>query len=219
MRTNRLEFYVLWILFLMVGVACYSQDQNATGHITLLNNKFIRGFREDGNNLSNLIGFENSGQILAISQYSTVPSEVRIYTPMDVGQGISIFSDKLIAFFKNNGNVGIGLRNPDEKLTVKGNIHSQEVRVDLAGVIAPDYVFKKDYDLIPIAEVEQFIDKEGHLPRIPSAEELERDGLNLKEMNLKLLEKIEELTLYIIEQNKELKSVNQRLNKLEHTNE
>ncbi|RXG11376.1 interleukin-like EMT inducer protein [Leeuwenhoekiella aestuarii] len=105
------------------------------------------------------------------------------------------------------GNVGIGLDNPDEKLTVKGNIHSQEVRVDLAGVIAPDYVFEKNYDLISISEVEKFINLEGHLPKIPSAEELEQEGLNLKEMNLKLLEKIEELTLYIIEQEKRLTSL------------
>lgn len=114
------------------------------------------------------------------------------------------------------GNVGIGTTNPDEKLTVKGNIHSQEVRVDLAGVIAPDYVFEKNYNLMPVDEVEKFINTEGHLPKIPSAEELERDGLNLKEMNLKLLEKIEELTLYIIEQNNEIKSLkesNANLNK------
>ena len=114
------------------------------------------------------------------------------------------------------GNVGIGIDNPDEKLTVKGNIHSQEVRVDLAGVIAPDYVFEKKYNLMPVDEVEKFINTEGHLPKIPSAEELERDGLNLKEMNLKLLEKIEELTLYIIEQNNEIKSLkesNANLNK------
>ena len=117
------------------------------------------------------------------------------------------------------GNVGIGTTSPDSKLSVVGQIHSQEVKVDLNGAVAPDYVFEKDYDLISIAEVEQFINTEGHLPKVPSAKELERDGLNLKEMNLKLLEKIEELTLYIIEQNKELKQVNQRLNTLENANE
>ncbi|WP_417887103.1 interleukin-like EMT inducer domain-containing protein [Zunongwangia sp.] len=103
------------------------------------------------------------------------------------------------------GNVGIGLENPDSKLTVKGNIHAQEVKVDLNGVIAPDYVFKQGYDLWSIEEIESYINKNGHLPNVPAAEELEQNGLNLKEMNLKLLEKIEELTLYTIEQDKQLK--------------
>lgn len=65
--------------------------------------------------------------------------------------------------------------------------------------MAPDYVFKEGYDLKTLDEVKAHIHKEGHLPNIPSAEEMEEEGLNLKEMNLKLLEKIEELTLYVIQ--------------------
>ncbi|MCZ2224132.1 MAG: hypothetical protein LC122_10950, partial [Chitinophagales bacterium] len=66
-----------------------------------------------------------------------------------------------------------------------------------------DYVFEDDYQLKPLSEVEQFIKTHKHLPNIPSSKEVKNNGVNLVEMNNKLLEKTEELTLYIIEQNKE----------------
>ncbi|MEL4309121.1 hypothetical protein [Joostella sp. CR20] len=101
--------------------------------------------------------------------------------------------------YLNGGNVGIGTTTPDAKLTVKGNIHTQEVKVDLAGAVAPDYVFKDDYNLKTLEEVETYINENGHLPNVLSAKTMEEEGINLKEMNLKLLEKVEELTLYVIE--------------------
>jgi len=106
-----------------------------------------------------------------------------------------------------NGNVGIGTTTPDAKLTVKGNIHTQEVKVDLQGAVAPDYVFKEDYNLRSLEQVDAYIKENGHLPNIPSAAEMEKEGVLLKEMNLKLLEKIEELTLYVIELKKEVEEL------------
>ncbi|MGJ8733387.1 MAG: hypothetical protein ACSHW4_09575 [Cellulophaga sp.] len=103
------------------------------------------------------------------------------------------------------GDVGIGTNKPDSKLTVKGKIHAEEIKVDLA-VPAPDYVFKEDYNLLSLEEVQQHIKEKGHLPNIPSAKEFEENGLELGVMNMKLLEKIEELTLYIIKQHKEIKN-------------
>jgi hypothetical protein len=100
------------------------------------------------------------------------------------------------------GNVGIGTASPDQKLTVKGTIHTQEVKVDMS-VPGPDYVFEKDYDLLSLTELENYINQNKHLPEVPSAKEMEKDGLNLKEMNLILLKKVEELTLHLIEQKKE----------------
>jgi hypothetical protein len=102
---------------------------------------------------------------------------------------------------KENGNVGIG-SNADHKLDVKGTIHAQEVLVDL-NVPGPDYVFEPTYDLPSLNEVEKFINENKHLPEVPSARQMEEEGLNLKEMNLLLLKKVEELTLYIIELKKE----------------
>ena len=117
-----------------------------------------------------------------------------------------------------NGNLGIGTTNPDAKLAVKGRIHTQEVKVDLNGAVAPDYVFLEDYDLKTINEVESYIEKEGHLPNIPSAKEMEQNGIELKTMNLKLLEKIEELTLYMIEQNKKTELLRQEIVLLKEKN-
>ncbi|WP_254097187.1 tail fiber protein [Aquimarina sp. Aq107] len=113
-------------------------------------------------------------------------------------------------YYNKQGNVGIGTTNPDAKLTVKGNIHTQEVKVDLNGAVAPDYVFLEDYDLKTINEVEAYIQDQGHLPNIPSAAEMEQNGIELKQMNLNLLEKIEELTLYTIAQEKRIKELESR---------
>ncbi|EZH71788.1 hypothetical protein ATO12_05270 [Aquimarina atlantica] len=114
-----------------------------------------------------------------------------------------------------NGDVGIGTANPDSKLTVKGNIHAEEVKVDLS-VPAPDYVFTKDYDLLTIEEIQQHIKEKGHLPNIPSAIEMEKNGVELGVMNMKLLEKIEELTLYTIAQENKLNEQETRLKTLEN---
>ena len=108
------------------------------------------------------------------------------------------------------GDVGIGTYTPDEKLTVNGTMHAKEVKVDLNGSVAPDYVFKEDYDLRSLESLKAIIQEKGHLPNIPSAKEMEADGINLKEMNLKLLEKIEELTLYVIDQNERIKKLEQQ---------
>jgi hypothetical protein len=99
-----------------------------------------------------------------------------------------------------NGNVGIGTINPTSKLTVAGNINSREVKVSVdAGA---DFVFERDYALPSLQEVEKFVTENKHLPEIASAKEMQREGINLSEMNIKLLQKIEELTLYVIEQQK-----------------
>ena len=104
----------------------------------------------------------------------------------------------------NGGNLGIGTTNPDMKLTVNGNIHAKEVKIDL-NIPAPDYVFKKNYDLRTIEELEDFIEKNSHLPEIPSAKEFEQNGVMQAEMDMNLLKKIEELTLYTIQQEKKIK--------------
>ncbi len=124
---------------------------------------------------------------------------------------------------EKNGKIGIGTKTPDELLTVKGKIHTQEVLVDLNGAIAPDYVFeayfegkselKPDYQFLSLEELENYIEINHHLPGIPSARELEKKGLSLKEMNLLLLKKIEELTLYTIEQQKEIEILKEKVSK------
>ncbi|MGS2765229.1 hypothetical protein [Sinomicrobium sp. M5D2P9] len=111
-----------------------------------------------------------------------------------------------IPFLVNNaGRVGIGTITPDSRLSVNGVIHSKEVKVDLNGW--SDFVFKEDYDLPTLEEVEEHIREKGHLQDIPGAKEVEENGILVGEMNAKLLQKIEELMLYTIEQEKRIKKL------------
>jgi len=97
---------------------------------------------------------------------------------------------------------GIGTSNPNYKLDVNGTIRAKEIKVESSGA---DYVFRQGYNLRTLEEVETFIFQNKHLPEIPNEKEVKEKGISLGEMNTKLLQKIEELTLYVIEQNKELK--------------
>ncbi|MEO0570798.1 MAG: fibronectin type III domain-containing protein [Bacteroidota bacterium] len=98
------------------------------------------------------------------------------------------------------------------KLAVEGNIRAREIRVDTESW--PDYVFTKDHDLPTLAEIQKHIQEKGHLPHMPSAKEVEVNGIELGEMNRLLLEKIEELTLYIIELKKENEKQNSIIQEL-----
>jgi hypothetical protein len=112
-----------------------------------------------------------------------------------------------------SGNVGIGTTTPDQLLTVKGIVHAQEVRVDLS-VPGPDYVFEKSYKLPTLEEIKTYTDQNNHLPGVPSAAEMEKNGVKLGEMNMLLLKKVEELTLYLVEAKNdwiELKKENQEM--------
>ena len=101
---------------------------------------------------------------------------------------------------KPDGKVGIGTTNPSEKLSVNGTLRAKEIKCQASPW--PDYVFASDYNLKSLASVEEFIVQNGHLPNIPAAAEVDENGIALGEMNARLLEKIEELTLYTIEQEK-----------------
>lgn len=113
-------------------------------------------------------------------------------------------------FFASN--VGIDTTIPDQKLTVKSKIHAKEVIVDLNVPVA-DYVFKPNYKLMPLPQVEQFVKKNSHLCEIPSATEITKNGLSMGEMQNKLLQKEEELTLYIIELQKQINQLKQEMKK------
>jgi hypothetical protein len=115
----------------------------------------------------------------------------------------------------SNGNVGIGTPNPGSfKLAVNGKIWSQEVNVAMTNP-GPDYVFEKDYNLLPLSELETYISQNKHLPEVPSAKEMEAEGLNLKEMNLILLKKVEELTLHLIAKDKQVEHLQIQNKKIE----
>ncbi len=115
-----------------------------------------------------------------------------------------------------NGRVGIGgadIVNGDYKLYVQGNVRARKVRVDAESWA--DYVFERNYQLLPLPEVEKYIQEHRHLPGVPSATEVAKEGVDVGDNQAVLLKKIEELTLYVIEQNKLLKQQQERIEVLE----
>jgi hypothetical protein len=123
-------------------------------------------------------------------------------------------------FVDSAGNVTLGTTYKAAagyRLSVNGKIMAEGVRVQFDNAW-PDYVFDKNYKLRSLTELDQFIQKEKHLPNIPSAAAVAAAGVDLGDMNSKLLEKIEELTLYIIEMDKKNKELEQRLLIVEQKN-
>lgn len=110
-----------------------------------------------------------------------------------------------VLFLDNNGKVGVGTSKPQAKFAVNGDILAKSIRVNTSSTYRPDYVFSFDYELMSLKDLENYITENKHLPGIISAEEVDEQGdVDLGEMNTKLLEKIEELTLYIIDLQKQI---------------
>ena len=129
----------------------------------------------------------------------------------------SIWENNAGNIFYNTGNVGIGTTTDlSAKLTVNGDIKA--TRINVVSSITSDFVFDKNYNLLNLEELEKYVSTNKHLPEIPSAGELKKTGYNMGEMDDLLLRKIEELTLYIIEQNKIIENQNKRIEKLEKKN-
>ncbi|MNQ57814.1 hypothetical protein D3C85_719830 [compost metagenome] len=141
-----------------------------------------------------------------VSSFGTAENAARssYFRVRDIGGG---YATPFI--IKGNGFVGIGTTNPTSLLTVAGNINSREVKVTVdAGA---DFVFENNYNLPSLDFVDKYIKENKHLPEIASADEMKKDGINLSEMNIKLLQKIEEMTLYMIEQNKSIQELKQEI--------
>lgn len=146
------------------------------------------------------------------------------YYRLGIGSGVSAayfdgsdfyfrsFSGSVKMRITNNGNIGIGTASPGNfKLAVEGKIGAREIQVTNTNPW-PDYVFEPQYRLWKLAEVEQYIKQNKHLPGVPSAVEA-KDGIELGKMNAILLEKIEEMTLHIIQLNKRIEELEKRSTK------
>jgi hypothetical protein len=122
--------------------------------------------------------------------------------------------EKQLMWIMGNGNVLIGKTgqaNLSYMLDVNGNIRANQITVNTTGA---DFVFEPSYHLTPLSEIKTYLDKNHHLPEIASAKEMQANGLNVGENEVKLLQKVEELTLYLIEQQKTVQILQEQINEL-----
>jgi hypothetical protein len=174
--------------------------------------------------LNNSFGAADVGGEIQFSQYA-LPPYAAITSIFQNGTGNSLGSLAISTrqntsdtnltprlWVNYNGNVGIGTTNPAHLLHVAGTIGAEEVIVSATGA---DYVFDPGYKLAALSEVAEYVRANQHLPGIPSAAEVEEKGFNVGEMQTKLLAKIEELTLHMIEAEKENQALRDRVARLE----
>jgi hypothetical protein len=166
-------------------------------HIYWASHNMILGTRigdYSHNVLSLKPGGASQGSLFSAIQMFTAPSETQNELKVVIHtDGNSFF---------NGGNVGIGTQKPAYKLDVLGTIRAKEVLVNLDG--GADFVFEKGYKLLPIEHVANYVQENKHLPDMPSANEMVKNGVSMGDMQVKLLQKVEEQTLYIIGLNKEI---------------
>ncbi len=183
------------------------QEGSAVGDGTFLG---VRGYG------TSTTTFAGKSFALEHNFYGVTNSSINFYRGSGTNGGFLTFqTDTNIERMRitTNGNVGIGTASPNQKLTVNGTIYGKEVKVDLS-VPGPDYVFETDYNLLSLDEVETYINQNKHLPEVPSAKEMEQDGIKLSEMNMLLLKKVEELTLYLLKQNRTIEEQAHQINLL-----
>ncbi|NSW46583.1 MAG: hypothetical protein HPY79_12300 [Bacteroidales bacterium] len=162
------------------------------------NNQGQWTFQSDGaNNGGAAIIADVSGNIRLVSVASNGGSD------KSVDETSMINNTKLI--ITNNGRVGLGTNNPQYELDVRGTAHFCKAIVKSAGWC--DFVFDNNYRLMPLYELKKYIELNKHLPEIPSAKEIEENDIDIAIMNKLLLQKIEELTLYIIKQQEEIEQL------------
>jgi hypothetical protein len=124
---------------------------------------------------------------------------------------VEALHNKSLMTIQKNGSVGIGTTSTNGYLlAVAGKIRSTEVTIEHIDDWY-DCVFEEDYPLTPLAEIEQFVKQNKHLPEVPSEAEVKANGIDLGEMNAILLKKIEELTLHVIQQQKEIDALKQAI--------
>ena len=111
-----------------------------------------------------------------------------------------------------NGNIGIGTTAPEYKLDVNGTLRATKILVNISE--GADFVFDATYPLRPLNEVKTFIQENGHLPEIQSAVDMQENGVSITDLQIQLLQKIEELTLYILKQDEQLQQLQEEVEEL-----
>ena len=218
----------------VIGYKAKPSSLFTTGNITVghggngrLRTRHIDGKRGDNDNYDNLYLNYNTGKHVVIG-YKAKPSHLFTTGNITVGhggngrlrtrhidgkRGDNDNYDNLYLNYATGQDVVIGAPSKPSNLSVLGNIGAKKVKVTTAGWA--DYVFKKEYALPTLEEVAQHIAAKGHLKDIPSAAEVVKEGIDLGAMDAKLLAKIEELTLYTIQQQKEIDWQNRKIEALQ----
>ncbi len=199
---------------------------NVTGdyyRLAIGGNNYGLGLYNSANDYYGSIGTTTNGNLIIKSTYGTTqfspitgttvtPSKDVLFNPptssfqlLTFPGNVGINVDSATAKFHVDGNVMIGSGAPANgyKLSVDGKIIAEEIKVQL-NASWPDYVFEKKYPLKSISNLESYINANKHLPNIPSAKEMEKDGITVGDMQTRMMEKIEELTLYIIDLQKQI---------------
>jgi len=171
--------------------SCYSKETNYGGGYIGFN-----AARKNGVWTCNTDYANNGGAVI----YTAVNGDIYFSTLATTGGKVNTYTDKDV-----KDNVDFIIRN-------NGIVQAKEIQVRLDGW--PDYVFSKDYKLKSLAEIESFVNENNHLPDVPSSVDVEENGIGLGEMNKILLKKVEELTIYIIEQEKKIDKMQSQINSL-----
>lgn len=193
-------------LYGRVGVGTMVPYEPSSLHVKAVNSSAWGTITEASSNRM-IIGMSHTGEegVIAVSYLDNSG-----YTPLQFWT-----SNVPRMTITTEGDFGIGTTDPGGyKLAVNGNIRAKEIKVEASPW--PDYVFSNDYQLPTVREIENHIKDKGHLPGIPSATEVKANGIDLGEMNAKLLQKIEELTLYVINLTKENEKQQKEIDKLKN---
>lgn len=182
------------------GVVINSGAAHKSG-LSFLN---LKASSPTGNGYGKVLTLDDNGQVILVNDlqgsqlWYEADGRAHRDTKVVIGSGINSFPNGFNLF-------------------VKGGILTERVRVAIANSDRwADYVFRKDYKLMPLGLVEKYIEENQHLPNMPSADEMVRNGMDVSETSAKLLEKIEELMLYTIEQNKQIKELQSKVKALEN---
>ncbi len=176
-------------------------NNNGSGNVFLGSNSGPLSPNSAGNSLSNTLYIDNSSTNTPLIWGDFAADQLKLNGTVGIGA--------VAAFPTTVGGASVA----NYKLFVTGGILTDEVRVSLNNGLGTwaDYVFAKDYDLKPLSEVEAFIAVNKHLPNVPSAAQVKEEGINIGDMARIQQEKIEELTLYIIAQNKRLEALEAKI--------
>jgi len=219
------NLFLFLLLFCLIGYDTLSQNPYIINQQLLVNN----GASTNGFNSSRVAGFSGAdGSYNAFIEVWSLPvgkSGILFGNPQHQWQGrvewdqplqrLSFYSGRNLSMsIKSNGNVGIGTTNPQAKLAVNGLIAAEEISV-VPDVQFPDYVFDDDYQKMSLEKLMSFIQENNHLPEIPSAAEVEENGLDLGTFSVLLLKKIEELTLHVIDEHNNNMILSSKLVELE----